>query len=247
MKKQSGKLLNSALEKKLMESLDRRLASRSLSPVAKNRLKMTATSGRSLCELLNKSDPTLFFSRMLLTSPIWLSHARKLTWKLKATPCGHLLFQLAPSVLSIEEIDSGAMPSLLPTPAARDWKDQVSESVAIKQCEKRHSPSIGLLAKAGMLPTLTATDRADKPMPPRNKTTKESGKTMGGQCPPILSVIGEALNPEWCEAYMGFPVGHTSGLPRKERVKQMGNAIYPEIAKILGCIVYADQVGKNAP
>ena len=120
--------------------------------------------------------------------------------------------------------------------------DVIPKPVALKQVQKRNSAGIGVLGITGLLPTLTVMDSAEKPMPPRNKTTKESGKAMGGQKPPILSLVGGALNPEWCEIYMGFPVGHTEGLSRKERVKQMGNAIYPEIAEIIGYIVYADQL-----
>jgi len=59
------------------------------------------------------------------------------------------------------------------------------------------------------LPTPTVRDSAEKPMPPRRKTTKESGKIMGGQKPPLLSVVGGALNPRWVEWLMGVPLGWT--------------------------------------
>lgn len=134
---------------------------------------------------------------------------------------------------------------MLPTLTAVEYGNNQSASTGAAVRDSIHT-----MAKKGLLPTLTAMDSGDKPMPPRKKTTKESGKTTGGQKPPILSVVGGALNPEWCEAYMGFPVGHTSavdaGTPaktRKQRVKQMGNAIHPGIAEILGHAVMADLNG----
>ena len=105
----------------------------------------------------------------------------------------------------------------------------------MKQIEKRHTPSLGLLACGGFLPTLCARDSADKPMPPRKKNPS------GGQKPPLLSVVGEKLNPEWCEKFMHFPLGHTKVIDkRKERVKMMGNAICPDIAKIIGLALIMD-------
>ena len=58
-------------------------------------------------------------------------------------------------------------------------------------------------------PTLTAMDSAKKPMPSRKKTLKESGKITGGQCPPLISVIGGPIHPHFAEALMLYPIGWT--------------------------------------
>lgn len=52
-------------------------------------------------------------------------------------------------------------------------------------------------------PTPTVTDSAKKPRPPRKKNKS------GGQKPPLLSVIGGPLNPEWIEWLMGYKIGWT--------------------------------------
>lgn len=134
----------------------------------KDQQRMTVISGQKCSELYKRQGPLGSLVKMLLTSSTWHSHARKLTWKVSATPCNHLLFQLVPSMLNIEGIE------------------------------------------CGLLPTLTVMDSAEKPMPPRKKTTKESGKVIGGQKPPLISVIGGKINPEWAEQFMGFPVGWTN-------------------------------------
>jgi hypothetical protein len=92
------------------------LASHFQSQDEKRERKITATSGRKCFDLYSKSSPLGSLVKMLLTSLIWHSPARKLTWKVKATPCSHLLFQLVPSERPIEETECG----LLPTPRACD-------------------------------------------------------------------------------------------------------------------------------
>ena len=56
--------------------------------------------------------------KMLLTSPIWNSTVRYLTWKTSITKQQRLYFQLWPSVPNIKGLEH----SLLPTPTASMWK-----------------------------------------------------------------------------------------------------------------------------
>ena len=69
--------------------------------------KMTVTSGRRCLELLKSSSPLGWLVKTLLTSSVWHSNARKLTWKVKGTKCNHLLFQLAVSMPPTNETGCG--------------------------------------------------------------------------------------------------------------------------------------------
>ena len=94
--------------------------SRLLSQENKKRKRMTDTSGRTCIKLLHKKDPLMQFSKMFMVTLDWASTRCSLTWKPKVTPQGRLLFQLAPSMLPIEEIDCGSSPKMWATPAAAD-------------------------------------------------------------------------------------------------------------------------------
>ncbi len=90
-------------------------ASPSHSPASKKALKTIATSGRQCLSLLSKKDPLLLLAKTLLVTSRWGSTRCFLTWKVKATPQGRLLFQLAPSMPRTEGTASG----LLHTPTAK--------------------------------------------------------------------------------------------------------------------------------
>ena len=45
-----------------------------------------------------------------------------------------------------------------------------------------------------------------------------------------------ALNSAFVEALMGFPEGWTSGT-RSERLKQLGNAVVPQCAEVVGRVL----------
>ena len=59
------------------------LASHSVMPDGEEARRMTATSGRSCCAALNRSDPVGLLARMLLESPRWHSPVRMLRWESK--------------------------------------------------------------------------------------------------------------------------------------------------------------------
>ena len=83
---------------------------------------MTATSGRTCTNLLLKKDPLGAVSKMFMVTSPWVSTRCSLTWKVKATPRGRLLFQLAPSMRPTRENDSG----LWATPNTMDHLPQRS-------------------------------------------------------------------------------------------------------------------------
>ena len=105
--------------------------------------KMTGTSGRSCLKLLHAKDPLGSFAKTFMVTLPWVSTKCSLTWKVKATPQGRLLFQLVPKTHLIEGTDSG----LLHTPTAK--ANQMSPSM-----KKRDKGSWG------KEPTLWATPQA---------------------------------------------------------------------------------------
>src|SRR5262245_59852684 len=88
------------------------LASHFPRPGSEEARKMTATSGRRCSELYMKPGPLGCLVRTLLESSTWSSTECFLTWKVKATPCNHLLFQLAPSMPNTEETECGLWPTV---------------------------------------------------------------------------------------------------------------------------------------
>ena len=71
--------------------------------------KMTAISGRTFLPLLKPNDPLFAFLKMFMVTLRWDSTKCYLTWKVKATQQGRLLFQLAQSMPLTNEIDSGLL------------------------------------------------------------------------------------------------------------------------------------------
>ena len=79
---------------------------------------MTAISGLKCLELYAKPGPLGCLAKMLLASKTWHSTRRCLTWKAKITRSNRLLFQLVPSMLRTEEIESGSVQWMWPSPRA---------------------------------------------------------------------------------------------------------------------------------
>jgi DNA-cytosine methyltransferase len=51
--------------------------------------------------------------------------------------------------------------------------------------------------------------------------------------PDIPRLKDNGLNPDWVEWLMGFPIGWTADLPRKHRLKSLGNAVVPIIPELI--------------
>ena len=96
---------------------------------------------------------------------------------------------------------------LLPTPAARDWKDTGAPSEM-----KRNSPTLAALALAGELPRrMWPTPRASAN---ENRQTKRTpSQEAGTHGLSLAAEVGGQLNPEWVEWLMGFPLGWTALKP----------------------------------
>lgn len=106
------------------------------------------------------------------------------------------LYQLDPLVPTISEKDFGS----LPTPTAMNYgSNQGGAQGRIGKIRY----SLESMAKMNLLPTPTTFD-SGSPLPPRKKNPT------GGQKPPLVSVVGGRLNPEFVEFMMGLPLGWTN-------------------------------------
>ena len=210
-------------------------ANPSHSPASKKALKTIATSGRQCLSLLSKKDPLLLLAKMLLVTSRWGSTRCFLTWKVKATPQGRLLFQLAPSMPRTEETESGSSPNMWATPTA----------ATAQGTSRPPSPGGGsrdLRQDVRLFPTPTAQDNAQVRGVGKTVGTKR-GTTLGGFARmwptprasewkgtgPLGSKshnhrlekgyldatvqergqVSGSLNPAWVEWLMGYPEGWT--------------------------------------
>lgn len=199
--------------------------------------KMTATSGRNLVGSWLNSGPLGSLERTLLGTSAWVSMTCFLTWKSKVTPAGRLLFQLAPSVPRTEGTEFGLWrtPScgmvnqarskdpnygqrlidkgqtltlaaqvinknLWPNPRAKDAK---------KRGNIANDPRNGLPEAARWWPTPTTRDHKGGRKP---DTLQASGRGETNSLNDAVTIRDQhgALNPEWVEWLMGFPVGWTN-------------------------------------
>jgi hypothetical protein len=94
-------------------------ASRSASPDGNAEKRTRDTSGRKCIDSYERSGRDGSFARTLMATLNAASTPYSLTWKLRATPAGRSLFQLAPSGRLI----GGTAYGLLPTPLASDGRN----------------------------------------------------------------------------------------------------------------------------
>jgi hypothetical protein len=185
--------------------------------------KMTATSGR-LCLASSKDTGLLGYCVKTLTATsAWDSTMCLLTWKVRYTPQGRLLFQLVPKVLRTEEIGSG----LWATPTANDAKNLTM----LPSQEKRNS-ILGQILR--MWPTPTTSESPNRNIEnqlvngrqihlsesvrmwptPRAQGGHATEGLIGRNKSNLEEVVADMgdigrLNPEWVEALMGYPKGWT--------------------------------------
>jgi len=92
------------------------LASLTVLPGSEEAQKMTVTSGRNISGLLERQDRDTSLPRTFLESCPPISTRCYLAWKVKVTPAGRSIFQLAPSMPRID----GSASSLWATPNTLD-------------------------------------------------------------------------------------------------------------------------------
>ena len=127
------------------------LANLTVWPGSEEARRMTVISGLNFYALLENSDPLGFLRRMFRASYYCISTLCYLTWKVKATPAGHLIFQLALSMPRILESESLS----LPTPTTVDAGSYFNQS---KSPGAKKRPTLGAMAKHGLWPTPKASE-----------------------------------------------------------------------------------------
>ena len=171
---------------------------------------MPVTSGPKCFELFEKSDRATSWGRMFMDSLLGtadlFSTRCVLTWKLKVTPYGRLLFQLQPSALPTEETACG----LLPTPLA-NAREQINfdayDSRMERLVEKGYKPftmPLDQMALRGLLPTPKTQDS--------RHALRDRGKSNLGEEMSQWEQDngkGSRLNPRFVAEMMGFPPNWT--------------------------------------
>ena len=131
-------------------------------------------------------------------------------WKVKVTPSGRILFQLAPLVRRTKETDSG----LWPTPTAMTG----GTGVAPSHKNGKHGWNIGAAVNDSLSdspvklwPTPTRRDYKGGYSGGRIRNGKVSMDTLdvAVQYTDNQSRTSGQLNPTWVEWLMGYPTGHT--------------------------------------
>ncbi len=173
-------------------------ASRSVALGSAEARRTTATSGRTCLESYESRLPAGSSVRMLVASLLgtkeWYSTKCALTWRLKVTKSGRLLFQLLPSTPLTGATGFG----LLPTAAARDYKGTNSA----KHLAKKRGHHDQLPNFIAMLPTPQADD-ADNVFPSDKRRKTLVSAVVG----PSGARTGLKLQPAFALWMMGYPAG----------------------------------------
>ena len=86
----------------------------------KRALQTPVISGRRCAELLENLSPVSCLAKMLLTSSIWGSTKRSLTWRKRDMPFGHSYFLLAASARGMNASELLSRGQMFPTPLDSD-------------------------------------------------------------------------------------------------------------------------------
>lgn len=150
----------------------------------KRALQTPVISGRRCAELLENSDPISCLAKMLLTSSIWGSTKRSLTWKKQDMPFGHSYFLLAASARGMNASELLSWGQMFPTPLASDTGTRPKVPQVV-------------LSPAGSF-----------------RRKKKTGHWSANLSEAIYYLEKDAapnlrFNPEWAEWLMGFPKAWT--------------------------------------
>ena len=196
------------------------LASRSVQPVGARDLRIPAIYGRKCAELLPNCGPLTCLGKMLLASSIWGSTKRFLTWQKRDTLFSHSYFRLAASArgMSANELLSSRL--MFPTPLASDTNTNrdaqnldvfLSEAGILRKRNKSGSIWSLSLSAAVFYLTPVASDGFRSTLKPSSFDPKKKDGNLSAQMIFLEKPEADdmALNPEWVEWLMGFPLGWT--------------------------------------
>jgi hypothetical protein len=212
MSKKSGNGLATALTLSLEDSL----VSHSAEQENEKEQTTTAISGQKCIESFKSFDRATSwqktFADCLVSKGDWYSRQCVLTWKLSATKSNRLLFQLAPSALPTEGIESG----LLRTPNTNQRGTRSAEGLT-----KGHQ--LELQDQIRMLPTpqvfdATATMLIGKEYNGKTAHAEKLGQAINRRG----GMNGLRLQPDFAGWMMGYPLGYldleAGEMPRSKRM-----------------------------
>ena len=160
-------------------------ASHSHPSAPKEVLRTPVTSGRKCAASLTNSGPIMCLAKMLLTSSIWGSTKRSLTWQKRDMLFGHSYFLLVPSAHGMNASELLSWGLMFPTPLAADTGSRTrTERISISPNGAfRRKKRDGRYWSAGLSETIYFLTPVTDP--------------------------SLRFNPEWVEWLMGFPQGWT--------------------------------------
>ena len=189
-------------------------------PDEEKALRMNATYGRKCAELLPSCGPLTCLGKMLLASSIWGSTRRFLTWQKRDTLFSHSYFRLAVSArgMSASELLSSRL--MFPTPLASDTNTNrdarnldvfLSENGIFRKRNKSGSIWSLSLSAAVFYLTPVASDGFRSTLKPSVFDQVKKDGNLSAQMVHLEKPEADdmALNPDWVEWLMGFPLGWT--------------------------------------
>ena len=196
------------------------LASHSAQPESARDLRIPAIYGRKCAELLPNCGPLTCLGKMLLASSIWGSTKRSLTWQKRDTLFSHSYFRLAASArgMSASELLSSRL--MFPTPLASDQGTNkearnldvfLSEAGILRKRNKSGAIWSLKLSTAVFYLTPAASEGYRSTLKPTAFRNSSPGANLSTQIVLMEKPDADnmALNPDWVEWLMGFPLGWT--------------------------------------
>ena len=196
------------------------LANRSVLLDSEKALRMPAIYGRKCAELLPNCGPLTCLGKMLLASSIWGSTKRFLTWQKRDTLFSHSYFRLVASArgMSASELLSSRL--MFPTPLASDTNTNrdaqnldvfLSEAGILRKRNKSGSIWSLSLSAAVFYLTPVASDGFRSTLKPSSFDQVKKDGNLSAQMVYLEKPEADdmALNPDWVEWLMGFPLGWT--------------------------------------
>ena len=194
-------------------------------------LRMPATYGRKCAELLPNCGPLTCLGKMLLASSIWGSTKRYLTWQKRDTLFIHSYFRLVASArgMSASELLSSRL--MFPTPLASDWGTNrdarnldvfLSEAGILRKRNKSGTIWSLKLSAAVFYLTPAATEGFRSTLKPSAYRNSKVNSSLSAQMIHLEKSEADdmALNPDWVEWLMGFPLGWTDVSCGPENLKE---------------------------
>lgn len=196
------------------------LANRSVLLDSEKDLRMPAIYGRKCAELLPNCGPLTCLGKMLLASSIWGSTKRFLTWQKRDTLFSHSYFRLVASARGMNASELLSSRLMFPTPLASDTNTNrdarnldvfLSEAGILRKRNKSGSIWSLSLSAAVFYLTPAASEGYRSTLKPTAFRNISPGANLSTQIVQMEKPEADnmALNPDWVEWLMGFPLGWT--------------------------------------